>query len=65
MVKEFTKEQMIKKYRGALESMKDDELIWGSVFIRGEWIEINNENKSQYVVEIESIINELEQGRDI
>lgn len=61
MVKEFTKEQIIKKYKGALESLRDDEFIWGTVFIKGNLIELDNSNKVQYIVEIEELIKELEQ----
>lgn len=60
MVKEFTKEQIIKKYKGALESLRDDEFIWGTVFIKEKLIELDNSNKSQYIVEIEELIEELE-----
>lgn len=60
MIKEFTKEQIIKKYKGALESLRDDEFIWGTVFIKGKLIELDNINKAQYIVEIEELIKELE-----
>ena len=60
MVKEFTKEQIIKKYKGALEALRDDEFIWGTVLIKGKLVEVDNSNKSQCIVEIEELIKELE-----
>ena len=52
-----------KKYKGALESLRDDEFIWGTVFINGELIELDNSNKSQYILEIEELIKKL--GKEI
>lgn len=60
MVKEFTKEQIIKKCKGALEALRDDEFIWGTVLIKGKLVEVDNSNKSQCIVEIEELIKELE-----